>query len=283
MSTKSSRELQKQDIREAYFYYWRIQNNPKYIKFWEKVKSSGGVTQQQGTKEKQSWFVSQMKYFKVWVPLPDPSKKIRWENFIESPDPEIIDSMNAAYAYAEPRKRFKVMIDPESDNYEIANIAVRWANFYRAFTGIHPHGRDHIKKFHHYAMVWDLRKPPRKSFPEIASMLKIHNSTAKSMLQRAYELIFNEPFDKEAYEQKIKKLSRKNDLKLCNTCSDHRCIKDGRFKNYCPDMIFHLKQLEKSQTEKILYDDKDDKKISKIDWLSNKVVFREWQEKERND
>lgn len=310
MSDKSRKEIQKQNIKKAYFDFWRIQNNPAYIEFWKKVKSLGDEvfkkyifdppmkkgetypewfmrTEAQGKGKKESWFVKEMKSFGVWLPLPDPQKKINWINFDENPDKDIIESMTCAYGYnVHLRERFPIMIDPLLDDYEIkgqVEIYVKFLLTWMKTAGkIKPASRDQINKYHLYAQVWDLRKPPRKTFPEIASMLKIHSSTAKSMLQKAYELIFNEPFDRKAYEQKIKKLIKKNDLKLCNTCSDHTCIKEGRFKNYCPDMMFHLKQLEKPQTEKIMMGDyvgKDGKKISKIEWLSNKDMFRKWQKK----
>jgi hypothetical protein len=219
MPTQTSKEIQEDSLRKAYFDYWRIKNNPRYIEFWKEVKSMGGEGKANGNLQKdmfdppllkeegygewfmrtngegrhEYWFVEQMKKFKVWFPLPDPLKRIDWMNFIKTPDPDIIESMNYAYIYSYRSQRklpIKIEIDGADDDKEIIRHVSRQVNFMRHIMGIWPLGRDHIGKFHLYAQTWDQKICDGKSFPEIAEMTNAKPTTVKMRFYKAFKLIY---------------------------------------------------------------------------------------------
>ena len=247
------RKAWENSIRKAYFNYWRLQNNPEYIKFWEKVKSLGDKAYQkyifnpplkEGENytewrlrtnwegEYKSWLVENMRKFGVWEPLPDPYKKIDWKNFIKNPDKEIIDSMNNVYCYnADSKRRFAVKIDPMEDDWEILHKVKITINFYRAWMATRgifkPTKKEHLEKFPLYAQVWDLRKSPgRKSFQEIAKIMKRKPSTVKMMFYKAFELIFGKPYDPDFFKDYKSKIPKRSLEKCCDTCEERKTCKE---------------------------------------------------------
>jgi|GEM_PF-6316635 len=275
MSFKSLKIIQKLILTKAYIDYWKKQNDPEYIKFWEELKSNPNKIHEyifdppkkegesyfewcertnfnprdESGPKMESWFVKKCKEFGVWPPLPDPYKKLDWMNFEKKPDPDVIESMNNAYAYAYPRKKFVIKIDPFDDDFEILYHVYLQVNFLRKFIStakdFQPKlflKRDHINKFPLYAQIWDLRRWERKTFSEISRILKLRISTISDRFYRAYELIFNEPFDNEFFEELWSYLPKE---RLNNYCEI--CPKRNFCKELCPDMILDLRSIEKKR------------------------------------
>jgi len=302
MSIKSSREFQKQNLRKAYFNYWLIQNNPSYRDFWRAVKEKGETVHSEyiydpplrkgenygrwfertgGQGQKESWLVKEMKRFGVWLPLPDPFKKIDWTNFEQKPDSAIIESMNSAYAYnADLRKRFPVMIDPLLDDYEIYFRVNQYVKFLRTWmstsVGIPPTRRHHIIKFQFYAQVWDLRKGfPKKSFREIARELRRPIQTVISQFKRAYELLYDRPYEATGHRAMIRSLVRKT---TCKDCPEQALCKKNGIP--CPDVEILLREDEKPQAHRLdrVFIDRHGEKKSTYDLAVNREAYRRWQE-----
>jgi hypothetical protein len=100
---KARKELQKEVVQRAYFEYWRLQNDPEYLLFYEeRRKKRIEVGDPIDFTKADSEFIKQRKRFRlkgfhwgnhgkiiqdVWV---DPFKKIDWTNFLKNPDREIM-------------------------------------------------------------------------------------------------------------------------------------------------------------------------------------------------
>lgn len=101
-----------------------------------------------------------------------------------------------------------------------------------------------LKKWALYIQVWDERKK-RKGFPEIARELGTKEATVKKRFYRAYEIIYNKPYNPADYEKpEIKKEYLK---RTCETCQEKLTC-----KNLCPDVIEFVEQDSKTYLREYL-------------------------------
>ncbi len=136
--------------------------------------------------------------------------------------------------------------------------------------------RDQIEKFPIYAEVWDLRKGfPKKTFKEIARYLKRPTRTVESQFKRAYEYLYNKPYESTEHRAVMRSLIRKTTCKDCPEKSQCEARKIP-----CSDVLIQLKGLEVSQAHKLdrVYFDKSGKEKSAYEKTLDREAYRKWQE-----
>lgn len=297
---RTQREFQKHLIKLAYFHYWKLQNNPEYIEFYNLVKEKKEKNEkkiiflgdereidpdgriQRRVKEnpedlfgnntilyvyrrgKLITYLSEWGYlekkFNLVFPI-NPHKKIDWGNFpnFKIFDDEIIEGFNLSKLYQpvsqinideygqggnEDFKSYyfgpilRVKIDLRYDKFEILSFLSKQIDLARLNRGIKKLNRDHLNKFHLYAQVWDLRKGQgKKSYREIGRILGKKISTVKSMFYRAFELIFNKPYDSDFFKNYKSMVYKESLRKYCDICEERKTCRD-----VCPDIISYIMQ-----------------------------------------
>lgn len=262
MATKTKKVTKRETITRAYYEYWRLQNNPEYVKFYNEAKSLKSLPQIPD--HKTGWVNSNMRRFGIWdkfdrrgapytkdgrkivdpLPLVDPNKRINWSG-IESGevDEEIISIMNlnlfkpAAIRdviLREGQPIVYVSMNLRYDKTEILHSISEWIDRLKKDRGIRESlrmSRDQLNKIPLYAQVWELRRD-RKTFPEIARQLKIPTGTVRMRYYHAYDVIYNH-----RYQSDLRKRIDKETLrKYCEICPDRTC------KILCPDVLPYVDQ-----------------------------------------
>lgn len=293
MPVRTKKHLKREFIQQAYFLYWKLQNNPEYKKLWDRFeKDPTTVSDTRWLK-----FPSAVRPYPLNVqdgesvnyhsPV-DFSKKIDWRDFLQVPDQEIV-GLALDYGMLEPiiiayqPHRFDlfhsnnflmpVLIDLRYDKKEIFYRLSTTIDIFRE--GIETRvDRHHTEKFHLYAEVWDLRKGfPKPSFREIARQLSRPKPTVISQFKKAHLLLYNKPYEETIYKATQKALIRKT------TCKD--CPERASCKLPCGDVAMQLVEIEKRQSHKLgrTFFDKDGKKKSSYEIVADQEAYRKWQEK----
>lgn len=210
--------------------------------------------------------------FKLSYPFPvDPFKKIDWSDFetiLLKPDREILKTFrhfqkNGGGPIVSPFSPHLFEYAPSAvldvvrkldghkypfcfipnvvdyDKEEIFELMSQQIDSWRKWKMIQKlRHRDHVNKFHLYAHVWELRKGwDRKTFPEIAKMITANISTVKSRFYRAYELIFNKPFDTNLFIKLRNRVRKESLAKYCEICREYKTC-----RGECPDILPFIDQ-----------------------------------------
>lgn len=309
MPRKTRRKFEEGTIRKAYFYYWKLQNDPDYVEFYRKnfipQRLSGERystwASRSGYKQKMELTIGPqlLEKFKLSHRFPvDPFKKVDWSNFekaMSEPDQEILKTFAhfrrngggpvivfcpQAFGYA-PSAVFEITRRLSGPKYpfcfipdvvdgtkeEILETISQKIDGWRRLEMVRRLlRRAPVNKFHLYAQVWDFRRPPNSlSFPQIARKTKTGIATVKTRFYRAFELIYNQPFNRDLFKEiKIEKQSL---TKVCDNCSDRKLCRAKRVEDLCPDVISYVMQDQTRRREKQFFD---------FDALSDHSQYRKW-------
>ena len=293
------KQLKKEKFQRIYFHYWKLQNNPEYIKFYKRetafLKDFERNPKEAFTKVDKNFFIDSASLSKRlglgYVSL-DPFKKIDWKGLIDfdKVDLDIYRGLAFSPIFSpvkveewEPndQKRKSILrllidISPIHDKKDILEIVSVYIDKWREIRKIEPSkSRDQINKFHIYAEIWDLRKGfPKKSFKEIARELKRPTPTVISQYRRAFELINGRPYEAGDHKAFLRSLIRKTTCQGCAQwapCSNQK----GKDAIPCPEVQMQLKELEINQAHKL---DKHGKEKSNYELASDREAYRKWQE-----
>ncbi len=274
MAIKTRKKMRDEKIKKAYFEYWRLQNNVEYISFYKKVMGAGNKESFHRTLDELT--VDQVENFRIGNPskttLVNPFKKIDWTYFKggKTPDKYILLVMTIAQAddfykpaylvqmgkrrtpeeiqkYLYESRFIDVTIDLAFDKKEIIERVLSIIDSWRMTKEIKPRSRDSINKFHLHGETWDLRKgPERKTFTEIAKIMNTNTSTAKDRFYRAFELIYNKPYDPDKFMEARNTVHKETLKRTCDKCKERETC-----STLCPDVISFVEQdvREKSYRE----------------------------------
>ena len=300
MGTKTRKQLKKERFLRIYFHYWKLQNNPEYIEFWKRetafLEDFQKNPKEAFAKMDKNSFIDSANISKKlglgWV-LFNPFRKIDWKSLINSDkvDLDIYRGLTFSPIFSpvkvegwEPKDqkeksilRLLIDISPIHDKKDILEKVSEFIDEWRKIRNIEPSkSRDQINKFHIYAEIWDLRKGfPKKSFKEIARELKEPTPTVVSQFKRAYELLYNKP-----YESTDQKLIRRS-LVRKTTCKD--CPEYSSCEIPCPDVQILLEDFDVKQAHRLgrVFLDRHGKKTSTVKLASDREAYRKWQEKSK--
>lgn len=324
MGTNTKKKVFLAMAKKAYFEYWRFQNNPDYVSFFEQwaeyeskrfdppkkpiesmeeyVERVKGLFKEVHRDEKKlSWGSQKRERFGLGDKLVDPFKKINWEDL---KNPKNIDRQIWDTIVDERKKRGSYpiksiflpnqfddlsfvrdtdlipVIDISFDKKEILAAISSLIDQYKwrwgeatNFNYLKRPGRD-TNKLDLYAQVWDLSKGfhPKRTFREIARELKRPTRTIESQFKRAYELLFNKPYESIELKAIQRSLIRKT------TCKD--CPKRSECKIPCSDVLIQLEGIEVKQAHKLdrAYIDRSGKKRSTYERALERESVRKWRE-----
>jgi hypothetical protein len=259
-------------IRRVYFEYWLLQNNIEYIQFYKGVLDKEGASE-----PLQWFKKDLRKFGLVSLVNPFRKIDWDYFREMKKPDKLLLLSMNLArddafYApvwltpdlesYSrkeyEEYKRYEqeillerisnpltpfcpfvnVTIDLRFDKKEIIEGLHKIIDYHRKIWEIEPYNRDFINKFHLYAQTWDLRKgSERITFRDIARVMRTNFSTVKSRFYKAFELIYNKPYDPNLFIKAKKTVHKESLQRLCNDCNERETCTTP-----CPDIIQFIEQ-----------------------------------------
>ena len=300
MATRTRNQLKRERFLKIYFHYWKLQNNPEYIEYWKKQTAYLQEYQKNPIetlrKTDDNFFTNSVNLsikFGLRGILVDPYRKIEWEDLINfnKVDSDIIRGLAFSPFFSpvkvqrfhrevEPNDQdetgnpiLRLLIDLSYDKKDILNQISGYIDKWREIRKIElSKSRDQISKFYKYAQVWDLRKGfPKKSFREIARELKEPTPTVVSQFKRAYELLYNKPYESTDLKSIRRLLIRKT---TCKGCPDYPC------KIPCPDVQIQLEELDVKQAHRLdpIFIDRYGEKKSMYELASNKEAYRKWQE-----
>jgi hypothetical protein len=267
---KTRRETRRDAIARAYFEYWKLQNNPEYVKFYNETKALKSHPPIPDDKWGRIRF--NMLRFGIWdkfdrrgapymkggrkiidpLPLVDPNKRINWSNIESGEVDEEITSIMGLNLFKPAAIRDVVLRDGQPivfvsmnlryDKSEILHSISEWIESLKKDRGIREalrKARDPLNKVPLYAQIWDLRRE-RKPFPEIARQMKIPTGTVRMRYYHAFELIYGH-----RYQPDLRTRIDKETLKkYCDICPDHRTC-----EILCPDILAYIAQDEVKRRE----------------------------------
>lgn len=301
MAKRTHKQLKKERYQRIYFHYWKLQNNPEYIKFWEKqttfLEDFQKNPEQTLAKVDKNFFTDSEEIIKFGLGgrLPDPYKKIDWKALIDSDkvDLDILRGLTFSPLFhsvhvqrfhrevepdQQPETRnpiLRLLIDLSKDKEETLNQVSKYIDKWREIRKIElSKNRDQVGKFHIYAEIWDLRKGfPKLTFRDIGRKLKRPIKTVHSQFKRAYEYLYNKPYESTEHRAVIRSFVRKTS---CKNCPERFSCKIP-----CPEIEILLKEIEAKQAHKLdqTYFDKSGKRKSTYEYTLDREAFRRWQEK----
>lgn len=298
MGIKTRKQLKKERFQRIYFHYWKLQNNPEYIEFWKREtafhEDFKKNPKEAFAKMDNNSFIDSANISKklgLGYVLFNPFKKIDWKGLIDfdKVDLDIIRGLTFSPIFSsvkvegwEPKDqtgkfilRLLIDISPIHDKKDILETVSVYIDKWREIRKIEPSkSRDQINKFHIYAQIWDLRKGfPKKSFKEIARELKRPTPTVVSQFKKAYEFLYNKPYESTDLKSIRRSLIRKTN---CKNCREYLFCKIP-----CPDMQILLEELDVKQPHKLgrVFLDRNGKKKSTYELAADREAYRNWQEK----
>lgn len=137
-------------------------------------------------------------------------------------------------------REFTLFLDLAEAHRASGDVPESWARNY--ITWAPDTSRFRVESWQALA-VWRLRRK-RKTYSEIARILKIGVPAAKMAFQRAYELIECKAYDAEAFKRENLPVSISELKKSCLDCPDKRTCTE-----ICPDVLAYVEQDHASQRE----------------------------------
>jgi hypothetical protein len=259
MAKLSKKEIQRERILNAYFHYWKLQNNPAYVDFYRRWQQHARGKDETPFKKILSeakirgypWETfgpqSRTGLGRLVCPIPfvDPFKKIEWRKVSGLDDLYFWETFNfnphSVYESGSERTSgpfLKVSINPYGDKknilFEVSEMIDDWKKLNEA----PPGGRHFLNKFPLYAQVWDLRRGPNRKTPkEICAMLNLKSSTVKSRYYRAFELLHGRAYNRDFDEKARRNVPREALKKTCDICPEK-----GACAILCPDVLPYINQ-----------------------------------------